>query len=70
MLCEFVLEYKKYLMKDGRMVVKLNNALYGCIESAKLWYQQLKGTLEGLGFIPNPEKGAALTVGSETCSAP
>ena len=57
MLCELVPEYKKYLMKDGRMVVKLDKALYGCIESAKLWYQHLKGTLEGLGFVPNPEEG-------------
>ena len=38
MLCELVLDYKKYVIKDSRMVVKLDNALYGCIESAKLWY--------------------------------
>ena len=29
MLCELVWEYKKYITKDGRMVVKLAKALYG-----------------------------------------
>ena len=38
LLCELVSEYKKYVMKDGRMVVKLDKALYRCIESAELWY--------------------------------
>ena len=57
MLCELVSEYKKYVMKEGRMVVKLDKALNGCIESAKLWYQLLKGTLEKLEIVPNPEEG-------------
>ena len=46
MFCELVSAYKRFLMKDGRMVVKLDKALYGCIESAKRWYQHL---IEGLG---------------------
>ena len=45
MLCKQVPEYKQYLMKNS----KLDKALYGCIESAKLWHQHLKGTLEGVG---------------------
>ena len=40
---EHVLEYKKFIMKDDNIVVKLDKALHGCIESAKLWYQHLKG---------------------------
>ena len=36
MLCELVPEYKKFVMKGGRMMVKLDKSLYGCIESAKL----------------------------------
>ena len=38
MLCELLSEYKKYVMKDGRMMVKLEKPFYGCTESAKLWY--------------------------------
>jgi hypothetical protein len=39
---------------DGSAVVKLLKALYGCRESAKLWYQHLRNTLESLGFKVNP----------------
>jgi hypothetical protein len=34
--------YEEYLEKDGTMLVKLNRALYGLVESAKLWYEHLK----------------------------
>jgi len=70
MLCELVPAYSRFLMKDGRIVVKLDKALYGCIESAKLWYQHLKGTLEGLGFVPNPEEGCCFNrgVGDMQCT--
>ena len=70
MLCELVPTYSRFLMKDGRIVVKLDKALYGCIESAKLWYQHLKGTLEGLGFVPNPEEGCCFNrgVGDMQCT--
>ncbi len=36
------------------MVVQLDKALYGCVESAKLWYDHLRKTLESLGFTVNP----------------
>ena len=70
MHCELVPKNRKYLMKDGRMMVMLDKARYGCIESAKLWYQHLKDTLEGLGFISNPEKGCCLNrgVGDMQCT--
>ena len=29
-------------------------ALYGCIESAKLWYDNLCATFRSMGFVPNP----------------
>ena len=48
-------EYRQYLRTDGSMVVKLNKALYGCIESAKLWYEELKNTLVSIGYIINPK---------------
>ena len=50
MLCELMSEYKKYVITDGKMVVKSSKVLYGCITSAELCYQHLKGTLE---FVNN-----------------
>ena len=47
--------YLKYVNTDGTMVVELDKALYGCIESALLWYNNLKATLESAGFAANPE---------------
>ena len=39
----------------GKMIVRLDKALYGCIESARLWYFTLKEFLEDKGFTSNPE---------------
>jgi len=70
MLCELVPEYKIYLLKDGRLMVKLDKALYGCIESAKLWYEHLKKSLEELGFRANPEEPCCFNhgVGADQCT--
>jgi hypothetical protein len=63
-------DYKPFLTADGTMIVRLNKALYGCIESAKLWYEDLLSTLTDLGFVRNPidlcifNKGS----GSEQCT--
>jgi N-acetylmuramoyl-L-alanine amidase len=40
--------------KLGKLVFKLKKALYGCIQSARLFYEHLRKTLIGLGFEPNP----------------
>lgn len=34
--------------------MRLDKALYGCIESAKLWYNEIAGTLRSNGFTANP----------------
>ena len=47
-------EYKPFLRPDGTMIVKLTKALYGCIESARLWYENISKTLIALGFVQNP----------------
>ena len=39
---------------NGGLVVRLDKALYGCIESAKLWYNEIAGTLRSNGFTANP----------------
>jgi hypothetical protein len=46
--------WARYKNKDDTLLVKLDKALYGCIESAQLWYEELSGFLISLGFIPNP----------------
>jgi hypothetical protein len=50
-------EYKKYIkMIHGKKVIYLHvlRAIYGCIESALLWYELFSSTLQGMGFEINP----------------
>jgi hypothetical protein len=46
---------KYTLDSDGCIYVELQRALYGCLESAKLWYDEICGTLTGMGFVANPK---------------
>ena len=48
-------ELSGYLDDRGRAYVRLKKALYGCIESAKLWYDELKRSLESWGYVVNQE---------------
>jgi histone deacetylase 1/2 len=48
-------KYKQFLREDGSMVVKLSKALYGCIESAKLWYAEISKTFRSIGYTCNPK---------------
>ena len=52
-LCLLVPAYKEFLREDGSMVVRLTKALYGCIESANLWYNDITDTLIRDGFERN-----------------
>lgn len=45
--------YGRYADDKGRVVVLLKRALYGCVVSAALWYENLSKTMTGLGFIRN-----------------
>jgi len=45
--------YNQFLRSDGKMVVKLMKAMYGCLESSKLWYDLLRSTLVTDGFVVN-----------------
>ena len=42
--------------EQGKKVLYLRvlKALYGCIESALLWYEMYSSTLEHMGFVINP----------------
>ena len=33
--------------------MKLDKALYGCVESAALWYENLRASFSDLGYAPN-----------------
>lgn len=39
---------------DGTLIVKLKRALYGCVQSARLWFEKLRSTLSAAGFTPDP----------------
>jgi hypothetical protein len=46
--------YKQYIGIKGDVIVQLDKALYGCVESASLWYAQLSSFLTNdLEFIAN-----------------
>jgi hypothetical protein len=36
------------------LVVELKRALYGCLMSARLWYDRLAGVLVSAGYVVNP----------------
>jgi len=48
-------KFKGCTNNDGSIIVQLKKALYGCIESAKLWYELLVKVLkEDFGMVENP----------------
>lgn len=49
-LVELQPQHSSYMDKSGCMITKLNKALYGLIQSAQLWYQNIRGTLKDMGF--------------------
>jgi hypothetical protein len=51
--CELDGNYRGALQRDGSLVVKLEKALYGCIESSKLWYDNISKKLVSVGFEAN-----------------
>lgn len=56
-LCELKPEWSEFVVGEGknkRLYVRLNKALYGCVQSALLWYELYSETLEGMGFEINP----------------
>ena len=53
-LVEMYPEYAEFVDPiTGRIIVQLNKALYGCVESARLWYENVKETLESIGYKSN-----------------
>ena len=54
MLTKLKPDYEAFVGDDGYLFVELDKAMYGCIESAKLWYEHLRGVLvSDMGFTQN-----------------
>jgi hypothetical protein len=56
-MCKLNPEWEEFVtIENGKRVlyVRLNKALYGCVQSALLWYKLFTTTLEGMGFEVNP----------------
>ena len=53
-LCELYPELSHYLDEQGRLSAEALRALYGCIESAKLWYDTITEKLLKMGYVQNP----------------
>ena len=51
-ITDIVPAWSEDLDKDGSLIVKLHKALYGCVESAKLFYDHLRKTLNEIGYEP------------------
>jgi len=64
LLCKAESTYLPYVTSNGELFVILKKALYGCVESAKLWYEELTNTLKSYGFVPNPYEPCLLNKGA------
>jgi hypothetical protein len=51
-MLQIVPEWRKFLY-GGKLYLLLKKALYGCIESAKLFYDHISGSLKNIGFKAN-----------------
>jgi hypothetical protein len=52
--------YRELREADGSVIVKLQKALYGCVESAKLWFDHLTTKMKALGFTPNGKESCIM----------
>jgi hypothetical protein len=48
------------------IAVRLRKALYGCVQSAKLWYKTIESMLLSLGFTQNPHDSCVFNKGTTT----
>ena len=54
LFCEVDSSFRDYIRPDGTILTIARKALYGGIESSKLWYDEISSTLYDLGFESNP----------------
>ena len=58
--------YAQFVRPDGTCVVELDKALYGTIEAAKLWYDNISSKLESDGFVKNPYDQSSCVLNIQT----
>ena len=58
--------YKKFLRRNGDIPVVLDRALYGCVQSALLWYNTMRQFMVELGFAVNPYDECVFSMGMVT----
>jgi len=46
--------FVKFKDGQGRILTQIDRAMYGLVQSAKLWYRTITGVLEKDGYVPNP----------------
>jgi hypothetical protein len=47
-------EYVSFLQTDGTMLMLIEKALYGLVESSALWYEEIKTFLLNAGYVAHP----------------
>lgn len=52
-VCDLDSSFKQFRNGNGGMIVKLLKALYGCVESSKLWFGHISNCLTTYGFKQN-----------------
>ena len=52
-LCQLRPDYRQFLLRDGSLIVALDKAMYGCLESAKLLFNHVRQSLLDDGFTQN-----------------
>jgi hypothetical protein len=58
-------DYEEFIGPDGCVYVKLNRALYGCVQAARLWYENVVGLLVDVDdFDINPMDECVLNKGT------
>ena len=58
-LCTVILikirpDYERFINPDGTLTMELDKALYGLVQSAKMWYDRLTSVLIAEGYDKNP----------------
>lgn len=61
MLVEMDPKAAEFVNNDGKLIVQLQKALYGCVQSGKLWYDNLKAFLLSIGFKVNGKDGCVFS---------
>ena len=54
LIAESHIGWSQRVLEDSTCIMKIERALYGLIESAKLWYEEFTRFLKSLGFLSNP----------------